>query len=60
MIKWQPIESAPKDKDILLYRKDEKSKHGIAQWDEEDGCWYVYDREEEKLMMFDATFWAEL
>lgn len=38
-MKWQPIETAPKDADVLLYLDDD---YWIEQGWQEDGKWKTY------------------
>ena len=57
-MEWQPIETAPKDKEILLY--SDSDGYGISGWNEEHQRWYVYNHYEEQLYLFPATHWMPL
>lgn len=69
MMEWEPIETAPKDRAILLYipPRHEKCDGGIvlSKWEEDEWyegggtfqttIWYGYDENEVR----GATHWAE-
>ena len=51
-MKWQPIETAPKDADVLLYLDDD---HWIEQGWQEDGKWKTYSG-----YLYNPKYWMPL
>lgn len=59
---WQPIETAPKDREILIWSKFD-GHAWIAMWRldfRKDGGWYAPYAPEGDCFPFDITHWAEL
>lgn len=55
VLEVHPIATAPKDREVLLLRKDAPARK--AWWLEIEGCWIVDGDDESN---FDPTHWSEL
>lgn len=59
---WQPIESAPKDRQILTWSKEDGQNvtyWSTSLWVEKGGSWIIYESRSDTWILY-PTHWMEL